>query len=203
MRTFFRHNATIHLIDDSINIIFLCTGKPKNLWDSFHCDICFTAVVWNLHKVSKARLYSHLQQYSAMNIKCLPPGNSQLRDVFHLLTGLSEVTVIINSYTVSSKSSDPFSFHLTTQTGFPGGASGNEPTRQCRRHKRASSSISGLGRFPGGGNSNPLQYSCLENPMDRGAWRATVQRVTKSQTRLKQLSMHTSNHGHTQTHRPS
>ena len=37
---------------------------------------------------------------------------------------------------------------------------------------------------------NPLQYSCLENPMDRGAWRATVHRVTKSQTQLKQLSMH-------------
>ena len=35
-------------------------------------------------------------------------------------------------------------------------------------------SIPGLGRCPGGGHSNPLQYSCLENPMDRGAWRATV-----------------------------
>ena len=52
------------------------------------------------------------------------------------------------------------------------------------------SSISGLGRFPGGGQGNPLQYSCLENPMDRGAWRATVHRISKSQTQLKQLSMH-------------
>ena len=43
----------------------------------------------------------------------------------------------------------------------------------------------GLGRYPGGGPGNPLQYSCLENPMDRGAWRATVQRVAKSRTRLK------------------
>ena len=41
---------------------------------------------------------------------------------------------------------------------------------------------------PGGGNGNPLQYLCLENPMDRGAWRAVVQGVTKSGTRLKQLS---------------
>ena len=65
-------------------------------------------------------------QYSAMNIKCLPPGNSQLWDVFHLLTGLPEVTVIINSYTVSSNSSDPFSFHLTTQTG-----KGNGTLLQC------------------------------------------------------------------------
>ena len=43
-------------------------------------------------------------------------------------------------------------------------------------------SIPGSGRSPGGGHSNPLQYSCLENPMDRGAWQATVRRVTKSQT---------------------
>ena len=42
--------------------------------------------------------------------------------------------------------------------------------------------ISGSERFPGGGNGNPLQYSCLGNPMDRGAWWATVHGVTKSQT---------------------
>ena len=45
-------------------------------------------------------------------------------------------------------------------------------------------SIPGSGRFPGGGNGNPFQYSCLENPMDRGAWQATVHGVTKSQTQL-------------------
>ena len=50
-------------------------------------------------------------------------------------------------------------------------------------------SIPESGRTPGGGHGNPLQYSCLENPVDREAWRATVHRVTKSQTRLKQLSM--------------
>ena len=48
-------------------------------------------------------------------------------------------------------------------------------------------SIPGSERFPGGGNGNPLQYSCLENPMDRGAWQATVHGVAKSRTRL---SMH-------------
>ena len=51
-------------------------------------------------------------------------------------------------------------------------------------------SISGSGRS-GEGNGNPLQYCCLENPMDRGAWWATVHRVAKSQTRLKRLGMHT------------
>ena len=45
-------------------------------------------------------------------------------------------------------------------------------------------SIPGLGRSPGGGHDNPLQYSCLENLMDRGVWRATVQGVAKSQTQL-------------------
>ena len=48
--------------------------------------------------------------------------------------------------------------------------------------------IPGLGRSPGVGNGNPLQYSCLENSMDRGAWWATVHGVTKSRT---QLSTHT------------
>ena len=51
-------------------------------------------------------------------------------------------------------------------------------------------SIPGSGRSLGGGHGNPLSYSCLENPMDRGAWRATVHGVTKNRTRLKQLSEH-------------
>ena len=70
--------------------------------------------------------------------------------------------------------------------GFPGGTSGKE-----------SASIAGdlgliprVGRFPGGGHGNPLQYSCLENSMDRRAWRASVHRVAKSRTQLKRLSMH-------------
>ena len=50
--------------------------------------------------------------------------------------------------------------------------------------------IPGSGRSPRGGHGNPLQCSCLENPMDRGAWRATVHRVTRNWTRLKWLSMH-------------
>ena len=46
-------------------------------------------------------------------------------------------------------------------------------------------SVPGLGRSPGEGNGSPLQCSCLDNPMDRGAWRATVHGVTKSWTRMK------------------
>ena len=52
--------------------------------------------------------------------------------------------------------------------------------------------IPGLGSSPGGGHHNPLQYSCLENPMDRGAWQAMVHKLTKSWTQLSDLAcMHT------------
>ena len=54
--------------------------------------------------------------------------------------------------------------------------------------------IPGSGRSPGEGNGNSLQYSCLENPMDRGDWQATVHRVTKSQAGLKQFSIDTYNY---------
>ena len=50
--------------------------------------------------------------------------------------------------------------------------------------------IPGSGRSPGGGHGNPLQYSCLENPMDRGTWWATVHGVAKSQTQLKLQHTH-------------
>ena len=61
--------------------------------------------------------------------------------------------------------------------GFPGGSDGKESA--CNVGDLAS--IPGLGRSPGEGNGNPVQYSCLENSMDRGAWRATVHGVAKSQ----------------------
>ena len=63
---------------------------------------------------------------------------------------------------------------------FPGGSDGKESA--CNAGDKGS--IPGLGRSPGEGHGNPLQYSCLENPMDRGAWQATVHGVTWSQTRL-------------------
>ena len=56
--------------------------------------------------------------------------------------------------------------------------------------------IPGSGRSPGGGHGNPLQYSCLENPMDRGTWWAAVHKVAKSRTLLKHLSMRTHGRAH-------
>ena len=64
--------------------------------------------------------------------------------------------------------------------GFPGGSDGKESA--CNAGDLGL--IPGLGRSPGRGHGNPLWYSCLENPMDRGAWWATVQGVTKNQTPL-------------------
>ena len=73
----------------------------------------------------------------------------------------------------------------------PGGASVKEPAPADAGNMRDLGSILQSGRFPGRGHGNPLQYSCLENPMDRGAWWATVHRMAKSQTQLKQLSTQT------------
>ena len=88
---------------------------------------------------------------------------------------------------------------------FPGGTSGKEPACQCRRHETQVWSMGqeeGMATHScilhswhqtqvwsssGGGHGNPLQYSCLENPMDRGAWQATFHGVTKSWTWLKQI----------------
>jgi len=71
--------------------------------------------------------------------------------------------------------------------GFPSGASGKEHGCQYRGLKREVVLIPGLGRSVGGGHGNPLQYSCLKNPKDRGVWQAMVHKVAKSQTQLKQF----------------
>ena len=71
--------------------------------------------------------------------------------------------------------------------GLPGGASGKGPT--CQRYETLIQSPSW--EDPQGERGKPLQYSCLQNPMDRGAWWVIVQRVAKSQTRLKQVSTYT------------
>ena len=74
--------------------------------------------------------------------------------------------------------------------GFPGGTSGKEPGPASAGDIRDAGSMPGSRRRPGGGHGNPLHYSCLGNPMDRGAWQSIVHRIAQSWTRLKQLSMH-------------
>ena len=70
--------------------------------------------------------------------------------------------------------------------GFPGGSDSKESA--CNVGDLGL--IPGLGRFPGGEHGNPLQYSCLENPMGRGAWQAAVHGLTESQTRLSNQAQH-------------
>ena len=75
-----------------------------------------------------------------------------------------------------------FFFSISKQhVGFPGGSDGKEST--CNAGDPGS--VPGLGRSPGGGNGNPLQYSCLENSMDRRAWLATVHGVMTEGLTLK------------------
>ena len=69
---------------------------------------------------------------------------------------------------------------LKPRSGFPGGSERKESTYNAGDL----ASISGLGRRPGKGNGYPLQYTCLENSMDRGAWRAAIHGITKSWTQL-------------------
>ena len=72
------------------------------------------------------------------------------------------------------------SHQISAPGDFPGGSDG----KGSARNGGDLGWIPGLGRSPGGGRGNPLQYSCLENPMDRGAWQATVHGVSKSLTWL-------------------
>ena len=74
--------------------------------------------------------------------------------------------------------------YLKYRGGFPGGSE----VKASACNAGVLGSILGSGRSPGERNGNPLQYSCLEKPMDRGPWWATVHRVTKSQTRLSKLT---------------
>ena len=75
--------------------------------------------------------------------------------------------------------------NLKAILAFPGGTSGRESACQCKT--RDSVSTPGLGRCPEGGHGHLLQCSCLEDPVDREAWQATIHRVTQSWTGLKRL----------------
>ena len=76
---------------------------------------------------------------------------------------------------------EEFSYTYLSFGGFPSGTSGMKNLPANAGDPRDASSIPGSGRSPGKGNGNPFQYSCLENPMDRGPWQTTVHGITKSQ----------------------
>ena len=100
------------------------------------------------------------------------------------VTYMSEVSVSV----VGAENHSPASVSISPvrPQGFPGGAVVNNlPAIAGDKGDRGL--IPGLGRSSGGGSGNPLQYSCLENPMDRGAWWVTVHRAAKSPTQLSTL----------------
>ena len=121
------------------------------------------------------------------------PGYCAVSATCHLT--LQTIQVCNASWTyVSEIVTQTFNVLCHQTWGFPGGTSSKEPTCQCQRHKRCSSSL-GPGRSSGEGTGNPFQHSCLENPMDRGAWWAPVHGLAESDA----TEWLTHKHTHTQT----
>ena len=106
-----------------------------------------------------------------------------------MIITVSLVNVLPNILTEFFSCIDNFEGLLSWQPGFSGGrVVKNLPANAG--DARVAGSVLKSGRSLGVGNGNPLQYTCLENPMDSGAWRATAHGVTKSWKPLKQLSTH-------------
>ena len=107
------------------------------------------------------------------------------------MDGISKYVLVISLVSRTRSGCTVFSHYDYIKGGlslnilnFPGGSEG----KVSAYNVGDLDSIPGLGRSPGEGNGNPLQYSCLENPKDREAWKATVQGVTKSQTQLSNFT---------------
>ena len=105
--------------------------------------------------------------------KCL------LTSPFKMLTLPVKCNKLIGYFIYQLRITGFLELEMTLFTGFPGGS--EDKASFCNAGDAGS--IPGSGTYPGEGNDNPLQYSCLENPVDRGDWWATAHRVTKSRTR--------------------
>ena len=98
--------------------------------------------------------------------------------------GCIHILAIVNNVAINAGMQISFRYPIFISFWFPGGSDGK--TSACNAGDLGS--IPGLGRSPGEGNGNPLQHSCLENPMDRVAWWAAVQGVAESWTRLSDFT---------------
>ena len=118
--------------------------------------------------------YNHLTFFSFLNISL----KSKVRPV-----------VLSSDVSNSRLSVTAVCWNLRTRVGLSQWLSSKESACSAGATEDMGS-VPGSGRSPGGGHGNPLQYSCLENPTDKGAWWAIVHGVTKSWILLKQLGMH-------------
>ena len=125
---------------------------------------------------------------------CLAAIHCSIRDSFRITLPLTNcVGFLIFSYLIGTYYWQQFIYftgslrnihYIMYITMFPGGSE----VKASASNVGDPGLIPGSGRSPGEGNGNPLQYSCLENPMDREAWQATVHGVAKSRTRLSELT---------------
>ena len=148
--------------------LFLCSHISSN-----HCPITPLLFIANYSK--KGSSFPHLPVSPTYLFLSSP-----LYRNYFLLKVISDICVSKSCIKLSVLilSTSRINSHFSSFWGFPGGS--EDKASACNEGDLGS--IPGLGQSPGEGNGNSLQYSCLENPMDRGAWRATVHRVSKSQT---------------------
>ena len=146
----------------------------------FHALVCDSSLPRLIHMLINSlihSLYSRVYPFICSSFHC--PFGHQFPHMWFLLSSFpSSIHALLHSR-IYSKSL--WLIHFTQQfMGFPGGSDGKESA--CNAGDLGS--ISGLGRSPGEGNGNPLQYSGLENSMDRRAWQAIVHGFAKIQTGL-------------------
>ena len=188
-------------------MLFLWSVKNVAGWvQIFPGSIILVIYFWLSFYFSMSRFplssepYSVLEQFwEYIILICCSLSDYTLGYLHLTFTGVGKTTGNVNVYFKNS----PLHFSVNTcriclnssipKFEIPRWHSGKESTWKFRRHRHVSS-IPESGRSPGAGNGYLLQYTCLDNPMDRGTWKATVHVITNSQTHL---STYTHTHAHT------
>ena len=157
--------------EDIKNKIRVSSTEQEHLMENF------------LAPIRKALEEEHIEHYIKWRTKSIPSiyekmktNNLPFEQIFDIFAVSSTAMTTHAQFFLKTYVFISFLSGICRGVGFPGGASGKEPTCQCWRCRFNP----WVGRSPGEGHGNPLQYSCLENPMDRGAQWAIVHRVTES-----------------------
>ena len=132
---------------------------------------------YNIHHKQWTRLQTEPSLYHFINLSLITDHCLRLTFHFHFITEITLKRELLLTVKV-------FPWHLAMSNKI----SGDQEVKVSASNAGDLGSIPGSGRSPGEGNGNPLQYSCLVNPMDGGAWWATVHGVTKSRKRLSDLT---------------